>query len=210
MVGVCAGLASAASGEDKKNSEIIEALRAEVAELRSTVARLQAEHGDDWLTEQRADEIRALVQDVLADADTRANLLQDGMTAGWDKGFFLGSADGNWLLRIGGQIQVRYAASFQDDAPDGEDDRYGFEVRRAKLKLKGHVVDPSWQSPGTSGAISIRPASTTSASSRSASTGTLPGTPSSGRPTRSRSPGGSATGRIPGTSPPMTRTPPGA
>ncbi|MHC4101541.1 MAG: porin, partial [Planctomycetota bacterium] len=56
-----------------------------------------------------------------------------------------GSADGNWLLKIGGQIQVRYAASFQDKAPDGEDERYGFEVRRAKLKLKGHVVDPTWK-----------------------------------------------------------------
>ncbi|MHC4652752.1 MAG: porin, partial [Planctomycetota bacterium] len=40
---------------------------------------------------------------------------------------------------------MRYAASFQDNAPDGEDERYGFEVRRAKLKLKGHVVDPSWK-----------------------------------------------------------------
>jgi hypothetical protein len=143
--GVCLGAVPAALAEGNGNDELIEALRAEVAALRSTVAEMKAEQSDDWLTEQRAEEIRGLVQDVLADADTRASLLQDGMTAGWDKGFFLGSADGNFLLKIGGQIQVRYAASFQDRAPDGEDDRYAFEVRRAKLKLKGHAVDPSWK-----------------------------------------------------------------
>ncbi|MHC4142917.1 MAG: hypothetical protein ACYSUF_14005 [Planctomycetota bacterium] len=141
-----AALACTAAADDGKDAEIdelrseVSALRGTVAELRTTVDQLQA--GDDWLTEQRAGEIRGLVQDVLADADTRASLMQDGMTAGWDKGFFLGSADGNFLLRLGGQIQVRYAASFQDKAPSGEDERYGFEVRRAKLKLKGHVVDP--------------------------------------------------------------------
>jgi phosphate-selective porin OprO/OprP len=141
--------ACSAAADDGKDAEIDE-LRSEVSQLRDTVAELRStvqefKAGDDWLTQQRADEIRGLVRDVLADADTRASLLQDGMTAGWDKGFFLGSADGNFLLRLGGQIQVRYAAGFQDKAPDGEDERYGFEVRRAKLKLKGHVVDPTWK-----------------------------------------------------------------
>ncbi|MHC4141575.1 MAG: porin, partial [Planctomycetota bacterium] len=118
--------ACSAAADDGKDAEIDE-LRSEVSHLRDTVAELRStvqefQAGDDWLTQQRADEIRGLVRDVLADADTRASLLQDGMTAGWDKGFFLGSADGNFLLRLGGQIQVRYAA-----------------------RLKGHVVDPTWK-----------------------------------------------------------------
>ena len=33
--------------------------------------------------ETRSAEVRALVRDVLADADTRANLMQSGMTAGY-------------------------------------------------------------------------------------------------------------------------------
>ena len=45
---------------------------ARIAELEAKVARLTASQSDSWLTEQRADEIRGLVQDVLADADTRA------------------------------------------------------------------------------------------------------------------------------------------
>jgi hypothetical protein len=90
--------ACSAAADDGKDAEIDE-LRSEVSHLRDTVAELRStvqefQAGDDWLTQQRADEIRGLVRDVLADADTRASLLQDGMTAGWDKGFFLGSADG--------------------------------------------------------------------------------------------------------------------
>ncbi|MHC4615924.1 MAG: porin [Planctomycetota bacterium] len=142
--GLCAVVTPISVAEDASNGELIEALRAEVAELRSTVDRMKAEQSDDWLTEQRAEEIRSLVHDVLADADTRASLMQDGLTAGWDRNFFVQSADGNWRLRLRGQIQVRYVWNHQSSAPDGEDDRYGFEVRRAKIKFDGNIIDPTW------------------------------------------------------------------
>ncbi len=85
---------------------------ARVAELEAQVSQLQ---GDNWLTEQRSDEIKNLVQDVLADADTRASLLQSGMTAGYDKGFVIGSADGNFLLKINGFTQIRWVYNYQDE-----------------------------------------------------------------------------------------------
>ena len=81
---------------------------ARVAELEAEVAQLK---GDNWITEQRSDEIRAIVQDVLADADTRASLLQSGMTAGYDNGFVIGSPDGNFSLKINGYIQFRWVYS---------------------------------------------------------------------------------------------------
>ena len=56
--------------EQAKSQETIKALRSEVDTLR-------AETKPDWLTEQRAAEIRALVSDVLADADTRMSHLQN-------------------------------------------------------------------------------------------------------------------------------------
>jgi hypothetical protein len=131
----------------------IGSLRATVADLQRRVAsvddlqrqvdELKAAADDRWLTHQRADEIRGLVHDVLADADTRASLLQSGVTAGWDNGFFLGSADGNYLLRIGGQLQVRGVYNNQRNSPV-DDERSGFEVRRAKALFSGHVFDPSW------------------------------------------------------------------
>ena len=97
---------------------------ARIAELEATVAQLS---GDNWMTEQRTEEIRGIVQDVLADADTRASLLQAGMTAGYDNGFIIGSPDGNFLLKINGDLQFRWiynnsegglTSLYNDDADD--------------------------------------------------------------------------------------------
>ena len=125
-------------------SSEVDQLKSIVKDLQGQVDALRAENDEQWLTEARANEIRGLVQDVLADADTRASLLQTGSMAGYDKGFFVSSADGNYLLRIGGQLQVRYVYNLQDSDGATDDNRSGFEVRRAKLIMRGHVFDPSW------------------------------------------------------------------
>ncbi len=65
------------------------------------------------------------------------------MNAGWNKGFFLGSVDGNFLLKVQGQLQARFAYNAQDNGPD-DDDRWGFENRRTKLIFSGNIIDPSW------------------------------------------------------------------
>jgi hypothetical protein len=143
VIAISAGLTSPATADDEKDARIDE-LTAQVAELETRLRAVEAPAGDNWLTEQRAEEIRGLVQDVLADADTRASLLQAGMTAGYDGGFMIGSADGNFSLKINGQIQARFIYNLQDNSPD-DDNRWGFELRRTKVKFKGHVVDESWQ-----------------------------------------------------------------
>ncbi len=76
--------------------------------IEAALQRLEANETDHWLTRRRADEIRALVSDVLADADTRTALKDTGLTGGWDDGFFLQSADGNFRLEVSGQVQTRY------------------------------------------------------------------------------------------------------
>lgn len=126
-------------------------LRSRLAAAEARLAELEAENGDNWLTEQRSDEIRGLVQDVLADADTRASLLGSGVSAGYDDGFVLGSTDGNWLLRINGQIQARYIYNMADrsDEPGSfndtfDENRNGFELARTKLIFSGNVVNPDW------------------------------------------------------------------
>jgi len=108
--------AIAASAE--RTSDDMSSLRAEIDALKNRVktqdaeiGRIKSEQSEQWLTEERAKEIRTIVQDVLADADTRASLQSSGATAGYDKGFFLASPDGNFKLVIGGQLQIRYAAS---------------------------------------------------------------------------------------------------
>lgn len=91
-----------------------------------------------------ADEVRALVAEMMADAQTRSSLLQGGATAGHDGKFFLASSDGNFRLNVSGQIQFRYIATFlDDDAPGVDDFDQGFQTRRTKLAFSGHVFDPN-------------------------------------------------------------------
>lgn len=90
------------------------------------------------------DEVRALVAEMMSDAQTRSSLLQSGSTAGHDGKFFLASPDGNFRLNVGGQMQFRYYASFLDDDTPGVDDfEPGFEMRRTKLTFSGNIFDPN-------------------------------------------------------------------
>jgi phosphate-selective porin OprO/OprP len=137
----------------------LQALRAEVDQLRQAnqqmrteVRQLQGAKDEQWLNERRAEEVKALVKEVLADADTRASLLEGGaLTAGHNgKNFFLASEDGAYLLNIRGQIQARYIANFRNDsagAPTSPDDgaETGFQIRRARLVLDGHIGSPKWE-----------------------------------------------------------------
>jgi len=136
---VAAGLVVPALAEDNRDQEIAD-LRSMVETLKGEVDVLRAESTDQWLSEQRSEQIRGLVQDVLADADTRASLQGNGATSGYKSGFFVQSADGNWKMKVNGQIQVRWNFNHADD----QSDQYGFQIRRAKLKFSGNVIDPSW------------------------------------------------------------------
>jgi phosphate-selective porin OprO/OprP len=143
-----------ASPADEADARIEELIRRN-DELAAKVERLERNQADDgtWLTEARAAEIRAIVQDTLADADTRASLQGDGATGGWNKGFFLASPDGSFRMNIKGQIQVRWAYDYRE-RPEGanpnwngadSENTWGWEIRRAKIAFTGYVVDPSWE-----------------------------------------------------------------
>jgi len=163
FVGLLAGTALAGSAFAASIETNNDAM-SQIAELKKEVAELKSSNGDKWLTEQRSQEIRSVVQDVLSDADTRSSLQAAQATAGWNKGFFLSSPDGNFKLNVGGQLQTRYAYNWLSNRDMTKSSNlgvstptnnfntqgvakaaYGFEVRRAKLEFSGHVVDPSWQ-----------------------------------------------------------------
>jgi hypothetical protein len=128
----------------------LEALRRDNQAMKSQIDELKTRTEDNWLTETRANEIRGLVRDELADADTRVSLLQNGANAGWSEHFFLGSADGRFLLILEGQEQVRWVYNYHDlpvrEVPfasgDQRDHRHGFENTRTRLVFRGHVFSP--------------------------------------------------------------------
>jgi hypothetical protein len=123
--------------------------RLDAAEAKIT--ELSASQNADWMTEQRAEQVRGLVQDVLADADTRASLQGSGMTAGYDDGFVINSNDGNFSLKINGLMQNRWIYNHRNYSygrvpanpslnpadPAGSKNDYGFETTRAALNFSG-------------------------------------------------------------------------
>jgi len=167
FVGLLAGTAVAGSALAASVDGGTDAMN-EIANLKKEIAELKAANGDKWLTEQRETEIRAVVQDVLADADTRSSLQAAQATSGYNNGFFISSPDGNFKLQMNGQLQTRWAYNWLSNRdmnnseatiadPTGATSTgtfnqlgvakaaYGFEVRRAKLEFSGHISDPSWQ-----------------------------------------------------------------
>jgi hypothetical protein len=133
--------ASSVERQLRSMQEEMDRLRTDNSKMRNEIDDLRASTQDDWLTEQRAAEIRGIVQDVLADADTRASLLNDGLMAGWSENFFLASPDGRFLLMIDGMTQVRWILSYTENSPRYVD---GFELDNTRLTFRGHMFTPDF------------------------------------------------------------------
>lgn len=89
------------------------------------------------------DEVRAIVAEMLNDAETRSSLLQGGGAAGWDDGFFIESGDGAFRLNVGALVQFRWVASFRDDDAVGMEDDFDhdFQSRNTRLTFDGTLFD---------------------------------------------------------------------
>jgi hypothetical protein len=86
---------------------------------------------------QTQDDVRAVVAEMLADAEARTSLLAAG-DAGHDGKFFI-AGDG-FRLNIGGGMQFRYYANFRDDNNAPEDDfSNGFQTNDTRLNFSGTV-----------------------------------------------------------------------
>ena len=146
----------------------LESIAAEISVLKERNTRLQSRlddrSGDGWLSNDRKVEIKALVQDVLADSGKRQNLRGPSLNAGYSDadGFHITTANGAFSLRIYGMVQTRWIFNHSrsgqnytnNDAvsdqlvgftPEGPQDGSGFQIRRAKVTFRGHVVDSSWR-----------------------------------------------------------------
>ena len=132
---VCLIAATPCAGEGQPDNET---LRREISALQAEIDAIRAARGDEnWLTQQRAEEIRGLVHDVLADADTRTSLLQDGVTAGYDRFFYIASPDGSFRLNFLGMVQARFVFNSQDDEAPDDSTRWGFENSRTRFGVLG-------------------------------------------------------------------------
>jgi len=101
----------------------------------------------NWLDEARTEQIRAIVKDVLADARSH-NQAADGADVGYNKGFYIQSADKNYKLVVGGLVQARYTfaqdsvrnkSSYTTTPKSGNVN--GFDFRRARLIFTGNAFN---------------------------------------------------------------------
>jgi hypothetical protein len=153
FVGLLAGSTLTLTGVSYGAAEANNDTTAQINQLKAEIAAMKAAQGDQWLTEQRAEQIRGVVQDVLADSSTRSSFQQaGGATSGYDNGFFLSSADGNYKLKINALEQVRFTWGNGYGAPastgggdNPSNNQWGFENRRTQVFFSGNVVDPSWK-----------------------------------------------------------------
>jgi phosphate-selective porin len=89
--------------------------------------------------QQSNDSVRAIVSEMMADAEARSSLLAGG-DAGHDGKFFI-AGDG-FRLNIGGGIQSRYIMDFRDDS-NSDDFSNGFQIPRTRLNFSG-TVNKDW------------------------------------------------------------------
>ncbi len=128
-------------GATMGGTEVTPDLQARLEAAEARIAELAATQNADWMTEQRSEQIRGLVQDVLSDADTRASLQGSGATAGYNNGFFVQSADGKWSMTINGVSQERVAyLSGTNVYVKDNDSNWGFESTRTLLNFSGTIA----------------------------------------------------------------------
>ena len=98
----------------------------------------------------QTEEIRRLVQDLLADGAFRESLYPDLQQVGYDRGFYIRSADEAFELIIRGFAKFRYTAlNRQTDNPriqgrQRQDDLSAFEVEDLRVIFDGHIHTPKF------------------------------------------------------------------
>ena len=121
LAGFACGVAGADTNADLQ--ERLEAAEARIDELSSS--------DSNWINDTRADEIRSLVHDVLADADNRASMQGSGSAI---------------TVNVHGWVQSRW--TYKQNATEGVDNNHGFNIPRTRLDISGDVYDWSYKVGG--------------------------------------------------------------
>ncbi|QOV88428.1 porin [Humisphaera borealis] len=124
-------------------------------------SRVQATEEQKRADAAAARQVDATIDAVARDANKRSQMLAEGgLTAGYDKGFFIKSEDGNFLFKPSAIFQFRGVSNTNDSGSDDETVA-GFEIRRARFRFDGHVVTPDltysfvWDTNRQGGAVTL-------------------------------------------------------
>ncbi|HMD52968.1 MAG TPA: hypothetical protein VKJ65_00255 [Phycisphaerae bacterium] len=143
-------------------------LEAQIEALQAKVNQFQAQQSQQASDQAREAQIAQVVKEVLSDAQFRSQYLDDSLQAGYDKGFFIKTADGDFTLNVNGLLQYRYTYSqangdnvnqyavgkglagnktpfpkYWDPGIPTTGDVDGFSFRRARIYFSGNVFTPN-------------------------------------------------------------------
>ncbi|HUO08127.1 MAG TPA: porin [Phycisphaerae bacterium] len=131
-----------ALADDKDNAELL----SRIQQLSNRVEELEKQQDQNWMTQERTNQIRAIVDQAIADAKKRDAA---SSLAGYNNGFYIQSADQNFKLNVNGVMQLRYTFAkdtLQDPSAyakkPASGDVNGFDIRRARLIFSGNAFSP--------------------------------------------------------------------
>ena len=119
--------------------------------MRAELAAIRVQQRDGWMDEARAEQVRGIVRDVLADSSSRTSYLSGEWTAGLSNivggGLSIVSGDASTTMHLTGMVQTRFVASSAygtvSGAPGNTTTRWGFEDKTVMVALSGRLFDPS-------------------------------------------------------------------
>ncbi len=128
----------------------IDRVEAQVARQQARLEGLQAEAERVAAKKRTARErqMRQLVRELLDDAAFREGLMPASQQVGYDKGFYLKSADKRFLLKMNGFTRIRWTGANRQTANprrqgrQRQDDRNAFEIEDMRMIFGGYLFDP--------------------------------------------------------------------
>ena len=118
----------------------------ELTALRAEVAEVRRAREEGWMDEARAQQVRHIVEDVLADSSIRTSEVGPLWNSPYGGGERIRSADGNWTLlaAVTQQVKFVYSNAYGNGSTSTDDQtRWGVEMRRINLILAGTAFDPT-------------------------------------------------------------------
>ncbi len=145
-----ASMALAASalgyGEDQQKVQQLEArIVNQQQELAQLQDRLVSLRGVDQTDQARASAMREQIRAILSEKEFRDSLAPSSLQAGYNDGFYIGSSDENFQLKVNGVLQFRWTSyGTRSDNKYRQlrlerNDRTGFDLQRTRVVINGYA-----------------------------------------------------------------------
>ncbi|MFO0839773.1 MAG: porin [Phycisphaerae bacterium] len=132
--------------QDSKIARLEALLEAQQRRIDS-LARQVGSSEQQQMDAARVEEMKRQIREVLSEREFRESLMPSTLLAGYDNGFYIGSSDEKFMLKLNGDMQVRWTYYHSRDTNRyllpgvKRDDRSGFDLQRLRLNIGGYAYN---------------------------------------------------------------------